>query len=378
MTDLERLVMDLVAIDSTNPDLVPGSAGEAEIAGFIADWLTRAGLEVSLETSIPGRPTVIGIARGCGGGRSLMLNGHMDTVGAGEMDKPFSPYLREGRIYGRGSYDMKGGLAACMTAAAGAVKKGLKGDVIITAVADEEFAGAGTLAIADRYKADGAVVAEGTDEKLITAHKGFVWLEVETLGKAAHGSRPDLGRDAIISMGHLLSGLDRLNKRLLEGPVHPLLGTGSLHASLINGGQELSTYPEHCLLSLERRTLPGETPKTVLKELQELLAGIEKEDPSFKGEVKTTLFRGPMEIQPDSELVRFFIAASKPRLGNNPQIVGAPFWTDAASLFNAGTPAVLFGPSGAGAHAKEEWVDSASVQTCADIFGSLIDQFCGD
>ena len=260
--NLEQLLFDLVAINSVNPDLVPGAPGEAEIAAYITRWLEQSGLEVQLIESVTGRPNVVAIARGTGGGRSLLLNGHMDTVGVSGMDGGWEPQVRDGRLYGRGAYDMKGGLAACMSAIAEVRKRGLRGDVILTAVMDEEYASLGTQELASRFRADGAIVAEFTELQLILAHRGFVWLEVETLGRAAHGSRPDLGVDAILKMGQVLMELEQLDHDLRSNPTHPLLGSGSLHASIINGGLEKSTYPTRCLLSLERRTLPGETPRT--------------------------------------------------------------------------------------------------------------------
>ncbi|HSR32124.1 MAG TPA: M20/M25/M40 family metallo-hydrolase, partial [Anaerolineae bacterium] len=190
MDELISLLSEMVAIDSTNPDLVPGGAGEAEMARYVARWLDQAGLEVQLVEAAPNRPNVVGIARGTGGGRTLLLNGHMDTVGAGQMPQAHEPVIREGRLYGRGAYDMKGGLAACMLAAAQAKKEGLRGDVIVQAVVDEEYASLGTQAVAPLFPAEGAIVAEFTELRMIVAHKGFVWLEIETIGKAAHGSRP--------------------------------------------------------------------------------------------------------------------------------------------------------------------------------------------
>src|SRR5574340_730909 len=271
MDDLTQLLSELVTIDSTNPVLVPGGTGEAEIAHFIAVWLEKGGLEVELVETAPGRPNGVGIARGTGGGKSLILNGHMDTVGNGEMQRPHTPTEKDGRLYGRGAYDMKGGLAACMVAAVQARALGLRGDVIIQAVVDEEYASIGTQALAPRFKADGAIVAEFTELKMILAHKGFVWLEIETTGTAAHGSRPDLGVDAIVKMGRVLGALEQLDNQLRMKPVHPLLWSGSIHASLIKGGRELSSYPDQCVLSVERRTIPGETPPFVKSELEDLL-----------------------------------------------------------------------------------------------------------
>jgi acetylornithine deacetylase len=379
MDELEQLLSDLVSINSINPDLVPGSPGEREIALYIADWLKLAGLEVEILESIAGRPNVVGIARGTGGGKTLLLNGHMDTVGVAGMTDGHRPRIdREaGRLYGRGAYDMKGGVAACMLAITEAKKQNLRGDVIFTGVIDEEYASAGTMDLATRFHADGAIVAEFTELQLILAHRGFVWLEVETIGKAAHGSRPDLGVDAIVKMGKVLAEMEKLDQTLRANPTHPLLGSGSLHASLIRGGQELSSYPERCLLSVERRTLPGEAPETVEAEFLEILRNVRRSDPSFNVVLRRGLDRAPLETREDEEIVQALQAASVKVTNRPSQISGVPFWTDAAVLSAAGIPSVLFGPSGSGAHAVEEWVDLASVKTCADIYLATAMGFCG-
>jgi len=377
MDELERLLSDLVSINSINPDLVPGSPGEAGMAHYIADWLKLAGLEVELIESVSGRPNVVAIAPGTGGGRTLLLNGHMDTVGVAGMLDAHQPRIDDGCLYGRGAYDMKGGIAACMFAIAEAKKRGLRGDVIFTGVIDEEYASVGTLDLARRFRADGAIVAEFTELQLILAHKGFVWLEVETIGKAAHGSRPDLGVDAIVKMGRILTEIDRLDQSLRAKPTHPLLGSGSLHASLIQGGQELSSYPERCLLSVERRTLPGETPDAVEAELLQIIQDLRRADPAFEALVRRGIDRSPLETRADAEIVRALQAASVKVLNRSSQIAGVPFWTDAAVLSAAGVPALLFGPSGSGAHAAEEWVDLASVKTCAEIYLAAATDFCG-
>jgi acetylornithine deacetylase len=376
MNALERLLSDLVAIDSMNPDLVPGAAGEAAIAAFIADWLRAAGLEVRVEEVQPGRPNVIGIARGSGGGRSLLLNGHIDTVGVTGMSEPFTPCVRDGRLYGRGAYDMKGGVAACMVAAVEAAKLKLRGDVIVTAVMDEEYAGLGTLAVAEHTRADAAIVAEPTELQLVVAHKGFVWLEVETEGVAAHGSRPHLGVDAIVKMGGVLAGLDRLVGELSRRPAHPLLGPPSVHASTIQGGGEWSTYPDRCTLAVERRLLPGETGDAAEAELQAIVAALAAADPAFRAAVRRDLVRSPLETPVGAPIISAVRQAAGDALDRLVEPAGVSFWTDAASLHEAGIPTVLFGPLGAGAHAVEEWVDLASVQTCAEIYLATAAAFC--
>ena len=228
-----------------------------------------------------------------------------------------------------------------------------------------------------RFHADGAIVAEFTELQLILAHRGFVWLEVETLGKAAHGSRPDLGVDAIVKMGKVLVELEKLDRHLRANPTHPLLGSGSLHASLIQGGQELSSYPERCVLSVERRTLPGETPEAVESELLQIIADLRQSDAAFNAVVRRGIDRSPLETREDADIVRALQSASVKVMDHPLPIAGVQFWTDAAVLSAAGIPSVLFGPAGSGAHAVEEWVDLASVRICADIYLATALDFCG-
>jgi len=376
MSEIVELLQQLVAIDSINPDLVPGGAGEEKIARFVADWFERAGLEVVWDEPAPGRPNVIGIARGTGGGRSLLLNAHMDTVGVEGMERPHDPYIQDNRLYGRGAYDMKGGLAAIMAAGAAAKKRGLRGDVIVTAVADEEYASIGTSSIVKKWHADAAIVTEPTELHICTAHKGFVWLDVETEGVAAHGSRPDLGVDAIVKMGKVLLGLEELDRSLRTAPSHRLLGSGSVHASLIQGGQELSSYPRHCSLGVERRTIPGETLQKVESEIPRICEQIAATDPTFKATVKTSMVRDPFEVSLDEPIVRAVLRQATAILGHQPGEIGQTGWMDSALLSAAGIPAVVFGPGGEGAHAVVEWSNLEHVERCAEILAAVAEEFC--
>jgi len=374
--DAAGLLADLVAIDSVNPALVPGAAGEAEIAAYVAAWLGAHGLEVTVVDEPRGRPSVVGVARGTGGGAALMLNAHLDTVGVAGMDRPHEPRVRDGRLYGRGAYDMKGGLAAIMLAGAGAAAGGgLGGDVIVTAVADEEHASEGVQAVLRRFGADACVVTEPTHLRACIAHKGFAWAELETQGRAAHGSRPDLGVDAIAAMGPVLAGIADVQARLDAAP-HPLLGPASLHASLIGGGQELSSYPERCVLGLERRTLPGERRADVERELAFLLARATEADPRIGTALRIGLWRDPFEVSPDAEIVRLLRAAGEAVLGAAPPVVGDHPWMDAAFTAAAGIPTVVFGPGGAGAHAVEEYGDVRSVESCAAVLSETARRLC--
>jgi acetylornithine deacetylase len=365
MSELAELTRQLVAIDSVNPELIPGAAGEAEIARFVAEWLERAGLDVEVEEVAPGRPNVVGTARGSGDGRTLMLNAHMDTVGVAGMERAHDPYVDGDRLYGRGAYDMKASLAAIMLAAAEAVRRRLRGDVLITAVVDEEVASIGTEAVARRYRADGAIVSEPTEMRVAVAHKGFVAFEIETKGFAAHGSRPDLGVDAIAHMGEALVRLRELDRRLRAKPSHPLLASGSLHASVIEGGQEYSSYPERCLLQAERRTVPGESLEHVEGEIRDLLGDLD-------GTTRVVLARPPFEVDEDESIVELVR-----RHAGDGEVVGVPFWADSALLAGTGTPTVLFGPSGEGAHAVVECVDLPAAERCLEIYLAVAEEFCG-
>lgn len=377
MSETIDLLRQLVAIDSVNPDLVAGGAGEGNIARFVVDWLERAGLEVTLEEAAPGRPNVIGVARGSGGGRSLLLNAHMDTVGVAGMERPHDPVIVDNRLYGRGAYDMKGGLAAIMAAGAEAKQQRLRGDVIVTAVVDEEYASIGTEAIAKRWKADAAIVTEPTELEICTAHKGFAWFTVETSGVAAHGSRPDLGVDAIVKMGKVLIGLEALEDGLRSSGIkHRLLGTGSVHAALIEGGQEWSSYPERCRLAVERRTVPGETLELLEAELATILASITDSDPDFRATVQTGLAREPFEISEDEPIVRTLWSHARATLGHEPGFGGASGWMDSALLAAAGIPTVVFGPGGEGAHAVVEWSDLTQMEQCVEILAAIAADFC--
>lgn len=376
VSDLAHLVNQLVAIDSVNPDLVPGGNGERELAEFVAGWLERAGLRVELQEAAPGRPNVIGIVPGAGGGRSLMLNAHLDTVGYDGMESPLAARIEGNRIYGRGAFDMKGSLAAVMLAAAELAQDPPAGDVIVTAVVDEEFASVGTQAVLADYRADAAIVTEPTGMRVCIAHKGFVWLDIETHGVAAHGSRPDLGVDAIAKMGHVLVGIEQLDRALRANPLHPLLGSGSIHASLIAGGNGLSTYPEHCRLSIERRTIPGETTAIVVGQLRGILEGLAAHDPSLKATLRRGLTRKPFEVSPDEPIVRAVRAAARQALGEEPALVGEPFWMDSALLAEAGIPTVIFGPGGEGAHAAVEWVNLDDLEACRQVYLTAARDFC--
>jgi acetylornithine deacetylase len=368
---------ELVAIDSVNPSLVPGGAGEAQAAAAAACEMRRFGLDVALEEASPGRPNAIGVLEGRGPGPALVLCGHLDTVGVTGMDAPFDPVLRDGRVYGRGSQDMKGGVAAMIGAARLLAERGglAAGRLIVAAVADEECESLGVQAFVARWRADAAVVTEPTDLDIGVAHKGFAWVEVTTEGRAAHGSRPADGRDAILRMGRVLVRLESLDRALGAGPRHALVGPPSLHASLISGGRELSSYPDHCALQMERRTIPGEDSRVALPEVERVLDALRGEDPEFAASARYVTGRAAYEIDGDHPLVAALGDAAR-SVGLASNRVGVSFWADSAILGGAGIPAVLFGPGGAGLHGLEEYVRVDDVLACQEALAGLAGAYC--
>lgn len=362
---------DLVAIDSVNPSLVPGAAGEAQIADAIASRLRRLGIDVHVQEVAPGRPNVIGVVEARERGPSLMFCGHVDTVGVAGMEAPFVPVERDGRLYGRGAQDMKGGIAAMIDAARVIIQRGLwRGRLVIAAVVDEEYASIGADALVREWTADAAVVTEPTDLQIGVGHKGFAWIEVETRGRAAHGSRPKEGIDAITRMGRVLVELERLDRTLQSRAAHPIMGTASLHASIVEGGREWSSYPDRCRLEIERRTVTGETGDSALAEVDAILASLAASDATFQSSARLVFSRPPYELAVDHSLPRALHAAAA-AVGAPAQTVGMSFWTDAAVLAAAGTPSVLFGPGGAGLHSTEEYVVIADVLRCRDALVRL-------
>jgi acetylornithine deacetylase len=370
-----RLLRDLVAIDSVNPSLVPGAAGEGQIAAAIAEHLRALGLDVHLQDVSPGRPNVIGVFEANRAGPSLMFCGHVDTVGVEGMASPFDPVERDGRLYGRGAQDMKGGVAAMIDAVRVLKARGWRrGRVIIAAVVDEEYASLGADALVKAWSADAAVVTEPTDLEIGIGHKGFAWIEIETRGRAAHGSRPKDGIDAIARMGRVLGRLEGLDRDLQARAPHALMGTASLHASTIEGGRELSSYPDRCRLQIERRTIAGETGGDAFDEVRAILASLTREDRAFDATSRLVFSRPPYELS-DHHPLPTALRAAAVATGCRANIVGMSFWTDAAVLAEAGIPSVLFGPGGAGLHSTDEYVSVADVLTCRDALVRLAEEW---
>jgi acetylornithine deacetylase len=373
MTALDLLDV-LVRIDSVNPGLDPAGAGEAQIATWIARWGRSAGLRVEVLEKTAGRPSVIVRGGRARDGRRLLLCGHLDTVGLAGNPDGLTPRVEGDRLYARGAYDMKAGLAAALIACRDATLAGIDGEVILAAVADEELASLGiteVLAHIDPAGIDAAVVTEPTERQAGTAHRGFAWTEVTVTGVAAHGSRPHLGADAILAAGHFLIAFDRLDRQL-RGRPHPFLGPGNLHASLISGGTDESTIPDRCVFTIERRTLPGETLEHIEADIAQLIKQSRPADPRLTVTTRTVLHRPPMETPSTAPIVQALLAAAGPGTSVAPM----SYWADSAFLATAGIPTVLYGPEGDGAHADTEWVSRSGTITATTVLTQLAQDFC--
>jgi acetylornithine deacetylase len=373
----------LVRINSINPTLAPGAPGEKDIATFIAESLRACGLAVETLEPAPGRTSVLGRLAGTGGGRSLMLNAHSDTVDVRGMAEPFSGAIRDGKLYGRGAYDMKGSLAACMAAAKALIDSGtrLRGDVLVAAVADEEYGSLGTSDMIAHVIAhgsvDGAIVTEPTALEVCLAHKGYLWIQVETAGRAAHGSKFELGIDANMKMGHFLAKLSELERDLRSRPPHPLVGPPSLHAAMLSGGVGLSTYAPSSTVQIERRTVPGETEAQATAEIQAIVDSLAAQDADFQATVRPFFVRDPFEVPASARIVQAVDRAAAKVRGCAAAHIGDTPWMDAALLQAAGVETVVCGAGGAGAHSDVEWVDVESVIKLAEILAEAAADYCG-
>jgi acetylornithine deacetylase len=376
---LRGVLTRLVQTPSINPFFDASSPGERAVAGVVSRECEALGMEVQQLETQPGRVSVIATRRGTGDGRSLMLYAHHDTVGVSGMGEPFSARIEDGKMYGRGSYDMKGGLAACIAAIHALRRAGadLTGDVVLASVADEEVASIGMTDVLRHVHTDGAIVTESTELGLCTAHKGFSWIEVETHGRAAHGSRFEEGIDANMRMGRFLSRLERLEVALRTSEPHPLVGPPSLHAGVLAGGSGPSIYAAKCRLEIERRMLPHETEELVVSQLQRIADELAAEDDTFRANVRATLTRPAFEVDPGAPIVSAVRDAATALLGREPPSFGAPYWMDASLIAQQGTETVVFGPIGTGAHADVEWVDLDSVDVVANVLARAAVTYCG-
>ena len=359
--DVVKLCRDLVRIRSE-------TGHESEIADFISGLLEGWGFEVKKYEVAEGRPNVIGFLRGSVGSPSLMLNGHMDTVPIEGMTvDPLAAEVRDGKIYGRGAADMKGGLAS-MLLAAKAVKDSevpLNGDLVIAAVIDEEGRGLGTSHLRKLgLKTEYGIVVEPTSLDIVIAHKGERVFELTVKGKPAHGSTPELGVNAIYQMTKAINNLLQYAERLKERR-HPLLGYPTINIGRIEGGTHFSVVPESCRIQIDRRFLPGESPEAALKEMDAVLMEIKKSDPSFEYELRLSKDFTPeygiaLDCSPEEPVVKALLKAGEVVLHKRLNLRGASYTTDASLMFSPplNIKTVVFGPGAIEqAHSSSEYVE---------------------
>ena len=378
LPDPVAMARRLVRTASVNPVLEQNGTGEREIAGLVADWLGRWGYAVGTTEVAPGRFNVV--ARfGSGSGPVLLLNGHLDTVGVEGMPDPISGDVHEGRLHGRGAADMKGGVACILAAAAALATEDLPGELVVALTADEEHASLGMEAlVATGIHADAGGVCEPTGLAGMPAHKGFLWINAEVKGRAAHGSRPELGVDAIAHAGHLLVAFEAEAARLARDTDHPLLGPASVHAGTIAGGSAPSVYPDRCEIVFERRTLPGETVDQVMREAERVLDGARRGCPQLEARLEPGLFRAGTEVPAASPVVRGLLAACE-RAGLPGTVAGMSAWVDACFLNRSGIPAVCFGPGSiAQAHTDDEWISTSEIEAGAEILTDFSRRFLAE
>lgn len=376
-----KLLKHLVRIPSVNP-LIEEGDGEKAISNFIAEWFRKTKrFEVFEQKVSNGRVNVIATLHGKGKGRSMMLNGHLDTVGTSYMTvNPFRPVTRNGRIYGRGSCDMKGSLAAMMSAvlAIADLNEPLAGDVVFTGVVDEEQGSRGMARLVKDFRSDSAIVGEPTNLDVAVAHKGYAWLEIETFGKEAHGSVPERGIDAIEKASKLVNGLEMLRRRY-RLKKHRLLGTAKIHSSMITGGTDWSTVPGKCVLKVERRLIPGERPEDAANEFRYLIRQASRGDKDLRANVRLVHHADSMEVNVKEPVVQLLLEQVRGLQGRG-RIIGVPYWTDAAILVNqAKIPTCIFGPGDIKfAHSKDENVRIADVMTAARTYAGVACRYCAE
>lgn len=368
-TEFVDLLRKIVAINSINPAF-EGGVGEAEIAGYIHQFLMELGIDSELQTVAEGRNNVVAKIAGRDGSRSLLLNAHIDTVSVTNMPRPFELRQDGDRLAGRGAYDMKGSAMIMMKLAEYFKENRPPLDIWLTFVADEEDKSLGMDFIADQWlpqlpvKPLAGIFLEPTEGEIAICHKGFSWMEVNIGGKAAHGSRPERGIDAILPLHAGLKMLDDINRELASKPPDPLLGCASLHGGIISGGSGLSIIPETATLQWERRTLPGESEALLQQELQRVVAAIEALPGGHTVEGRQLFSRPPHTIDAGADIVQR-MAAVAPEAG----IVGVSFWADSAIGGAAGIPSIIYGPTGYGAHGVDEWI---SLDSLVEVYGKLI------
>lgn len=378
--DVIALVSELVKIDSANPWLVPGSPGEANVAAYLANWLKPLGVEVRLEEVEPGRPNLIAILHGTGNGKNLCLNAHLDTVGyALWRDQALKPQINDDILTGLGSADDKGHCAAALLVMKSLVESGvhLRGDLMVALVIDEEGTSSGSMDFVKHYHPDGAIVLEALGPGDITiTHQGFGWLDIIVEGRAAHGSAPNMGIDAITHMAEVITRLQRLDREKFAPNPHPLNDKTVFHNGTISGGTDYATYPGRCVLGIEIGTQPGETIENRVAEIEAIFADVKQVNPDFNGRVDVKLARDPFEARGHEAIWKIVASEMEHELGKPVKAVGENAWGDAALFQDAGIPTLMFGAPGDNLHAPNEWVSLSGLVKLVNLLEASARRFC--
>lgn len=363
---VSKLLGELIALPSVNPAFLPAKhprAGEQRVADFLATLAAEAGLEIDMQPVIGSRANLLARLRPTGKvEHRVLLAPHLDTVNATE--DGFEPRVAQGRIYGRGACDTKGSVAAMFQAVCEVARSGKrpeKTEIVFVGLADEEHAQAGSRAFAQSsLKGDLAIVGEPTRGKVVTAHKGSVWLLIKAEGKAAHGAQPQYGRNAVCAMAKIITALqEELVPRLSER-VHPLLGSPTWSIGTVCGGTQANIVPDTCEILVDRRTLPGETEVSTVREVEAFLR-----ERRLKATVRSTKVSEclPLETDPELPFVAALMKAARQR-----GALGAHYFCDASVLAQGGTPSVVFGPGDiAQAHTTDEWISVEGLERATDI-----------
>ncbi|MDQ6794873.1 MAG: M20/M25/M40 family metallo-hydrolase [Chloroflexota bacterium] len=378
--DVEQLLSELVRIDSVTPWLIPGGAGEGDIARYMAGWLDGTGAEVSLEEVEPGRPNLVARLPGSGGGRSLCLNAHADTVGyANWADRALRPERSGDRLIGVGVADDKSSCAIGLLTMREIAKSGnrLRGDLVVACTVDEEGSSIGTSDLVRRHGFDGAIILEPEGVgKVIVEHQGFGWVDIVVHGRAAHGSAPEKGIDAIAHMAEVIRGLGQLNERFRSEPPQ-LSGTTVLHTGTIVGGTDYATYPSSCVLGIEIGTQPGEKLSTRVAEIEAIFQDCRARLPGFSAQVVVKLERDPFKAERHESLLAAADRAAERVTGTALQRVGLNAWADGALMQAAGIPTLHMGALGGNFHAPDEWVSLPECVSMAELVRQTAIEFCG-
>ena len=379
LAEVEDLLSALVRIDSVTPSLIPDGAGEAAIAEFIHDWLARIGVDVTLEEVAPGRPNVLARLPGTGGGSSLCLNAHSDTVGyANWADRALRPERIGDRLVGVGVADDKSSCAIALLAMREIVASGprLRGDLVVAFTVDEEALSIGTTNLLEHHTYDGAIILEPKGiGRAVIEHQGFGWIDLIVHGKAAHGSAPADGIDAIANMAEVIRPLAALGARFASEP-DPRNGATVFHASTIVGGTDYATYPSLCTLGIEIGTQPGETLAARVAEIEAIFADCRSRIPGFSAEARVHLERDPFKAAGHEVLLAAADRAAEQVIGRAHEQVGLNAWMDAALMQGAGIPTISLGADGGNFHAPEEWVSLPECVSLVEIIRQTAINFC--